>query len=90
MARRMQAFGMREKADAGEEMSPYLAGDCSYCRSSISAGQRWVREKIFGTECESGSATYDWFHADPFTGQERSCWEQHELEREKARLSHAA
>jgi len=71
-------------------MGGYSATECSYCRSSIAAGQRWVREKVFRAECNGGGPTYDWFHAEAFIGQERSCWEKHEWERETARLSRAA
>ena len=71
-------------------MSSDIAGECSYCRTCIGIGERWVREKVFGTEFDGGSATYEWYHADFFAGQERSCWEKHELERETARMSRAA
>jgi len=71
-------------------MSSYISVQCSFCRSCISTGERWVREKAFGTEFAVGGATYDWYHADVFAGQERSCWEKHELQRETARMSRAA
>ena len=71
-------------------MSSYISGQCSYCRAWIATGERWVREKVFGTEFAGGGVAYEWYHADVFAGQERSCWEKHELERETVRMSRAA
>lgn len=47
-------------------MSSDIAGQCSYCRACIGTGERWIREKVFGTEFAVGGATYDWYHADVF------------------------
>jgi len=58
---------------------------CAYCCSSIVSGQRWVREKIYDPARASCNPSYHRYHAEPFTGQEESCWEKHEMEREHAR-----
>ena len=63
---------------------------CDYCRSSIAAGQRWVREKIYDPRPKSQDPAYRHFHAEPFRGQEESCWEKHQVEREVARVAVAA
>lgn len=61
------------------------SAQCEYCRSSIVAGQRWVREKIYDPAGAGHEPAYHRYHAEPFTGQQASCWEKHELERELAR-----
>jgi hypothetical protein len=33
---------------------------------------------------------YERYHADVFAGEELSCWEKHELERERVKISRAA
>src|SRR5258708_1027431 len=71
---------MREK-----NVMDYLGSQCDYCGSSIVSGQRWVREKIFDPALNSRDAHYHWYHAEPFEGQEGSCWAKHEMEREIAR-----
>jgi len=48
---------------------------CAYCRSPVVSGLRWVREKIY----EPGLG------AEPFPGQEGSCWEKHQMEVEIGR-----
>lgn len=58
---------------------------CDYCRSSIASGQRWVREKIYDPAHGGGEPGYHRYHAEPFAGQQESCWEKHEIEREIAR-----
>ena len=60
---------------------------CDYCRSSIFSGQRWVREKIYDPALNGRNPSYHCYHADPFAGQQRSCWEKHEMERESARMT---
>jgi hypothetical protein len=57
---------------------------CDYCRSSIFDGQRWVRQKIYNPQPD-GSPAYRHYHAEPFPGQNESCWEKHQMERELAR-----
>ncbi len=59
-------------------MIDYFASQCDYCGSSIVSGQRWVREKIFDPALNSPDAHYHWYHAEPFEGQEGSCWAKHE------------
>jgi len=63
---------------------------CNYCRSSIVSGQRWVREKIYNPSLNGGDPSYHCYHAEPFAGQEGSCWEKHEMEREIARTTACA
>src|SRR6266481_4661782 len=65
----------------------YFASQCDYCGSSIVSGQRWVREKIFDPALNSRDAHYHWYHAEPFEGQEGSCWAKHEMEREIVRTT---
>ena len=72
-------------------MIAYFARQCDYCRSSIASGERWVREKIYDPVLNGHDPSYHCFHIEPFTGQDLSCWEKHELEREIARTTaHAA
>ena len=61
-----------------EKVIDYFASQCDYCGSSIVSGQRWVREKIFDPALNSPDAHYHWYHAEPFEGQEGSCWAKHE------------
>jgi hypothetical protein len=60
---------------------------CDYCRSSVAAGQRWVREKIYNPRLDSRDWAYHHYHAELFDGEEGSCWEKHQLEKEIARTS---
>jgi NMD protein affecting ribosome stability and mRNA decay len=60
---------------------------CDNCQSSIAAGQRWVREKIYNPRSDSQELAYHHFHAEPFGGQEASCWEKHQMGREIARTA---
>jgi len=65
--------------------------ECGYCKSSIVSGQRWVREKIYDPALNGLEPGYHRYHAEPFAGQEESCWEKHQMEQEPARISaHAA
>ena len=62
----------------------FITHECAYCRTPIASGQRWVREKIYEPFSESGPR-YHRYHADLFGGEELSCWEKNEMERETAR-----
>ncbi|MGB7846311.1 MAG: hypothetical protein WBL63_11900 [Candidatus Acidiferrum sp.] len=73
-------------ADGVLVAAAFSAHECVYCRSAIAAGERWVREKI----CEpfAGNVScYRRYHADLFAGEELSCWEKHEMERDLARTA---
>ena len=63
------------------------ANQCAYCRSSIESGQRWVREKIYDPALNGRDPSYHRYHAEPFAGQEGSCWEKHQMELEIARTT---
>jgi hypothetical protein len=65
----------------------YYSCQCQYCRSSIVSGEKWVREKIYDSALNGREPSYHRFHAEPFAGQDLSCWEKHELEREAFRTS---
>ena len=69
------------------KMIDCFASQCAYCRSSIASGQRWVREKIYDPALNSHDPSYHCYHAEPFEGQEGSCWEKHEMEREIVRTT---
>jgi hypothetical protein len=69
------------------KMIDCLGSQCDYCRSSIASGQRWVREKIYDPALNSRNPSYHCYHAEPFEGQEGSCWEKHEMEREIGRTT---
>ena len=60
---------------------------CDFCRSPIAAGQRWVREKIYGAGSHCQDPAYRHFHAERFGGQEGSCWERRLMEREIVRTA---
>jgi len=60
---------------------------CDYCCSSIVSGQRWVREKLYNPGLDP---LYHYYHAEPFVGQDGSCWEKHEMEREIVRSTACA
>lgn len=67
------------------------ANECGYCRSSISPGERWVREKVYEPTSKNGrEAIYQRYHAEVFAGEEVSCWEKHQMEQEIARTSFRA
>jgi hypothetical protein len=63
---------------------------CDRCQSSIAAGQRWVRQKIYDPGSNRQDPAYLHFHAEPFREQEGSCWEKHQMEREIARTAMTA
>lgn len=64
----------------------FSAHECACCRSAITAGERWVREKIYEPFAEN-TPRYRRYHADLFVGEELSCWEKHEMERDLARTA---
>ena len=66
------------------------ASRCAHCQSPIVAGQRWVREKIYDRALDGRAANYVRYHSEPFTGEEESCWEKHQMEQEIARTTYAA
>jgi hypothetical protein len=61
--------------------------ECSYCRSQIAAGQRWVRVKIYESAYTAGGPHYLRYHADLFAKEGVSCWEKHQMELEIARTA---
>jgi hypothetical protein len=63
-------------------MTPNSAKHCDFCHSHIAAGQMWVRQKIHSPHAEGSSASYLYFHADPFPGDTESCWEKFEIQRD--------
>jgi len=71
-------------APGSEPLFPvFNSHECAYCRSSIAAGQRWVREKIL-MPFVANDARYRRYHADLFGEEVLSCWEKHQLEADKA------
>jgi len=68
-------------------MADFLGSQCDYCRLSITLGQRWAREKIYDPSFNSRDSSYRCYHAEPFEGQDRSCWERHEMQREMFRTA---
>jgi len=68
-------------------MFVYNVKSCDYCQSPIAAGQRWVREKIYNPRPNGQDPSYHHFHAEPFGGQEGSCWEKHQMDGEIARIA---
>jgi hypothetical protein len=67
-------------------MTVCCVNQCAYCRSSIVPGQRWVREDLRPAlnGCDS---SYHRYHAEPFAGQEGSCWEKHQMDGETVRTT---
>lgn len=55
---------------------------CHYCHTSVAADQRWVREKIYNPCLNGRDPAYHHYHAEPFVGEEGSCWEKHQMEKE--------
>jgi hypothetical protein len=53
---------------------------CAYCQSPILSGERWVREKIYDPTPNGRDPRYHRYHAEPFAGEEASCWEKHQTE----------
>jgi hypothetical protein len=63
-----------------DNMIVCCVNQCAYCRSPIVSGQRWVREKIYDPALNGRDPSYHSYHAEPFAGQEASCWEKHQME----------
>jgi hypothetical protein len=63
---------------------------CAHCRSPIASDQRWVREKIYDPAPNGRDPRYYRYHAEPFAGEDISCWEKHQLEKEIARTNSLA
>ncbi len=61
--------------------------ECAHCKSSIVSGQRWVREKTYDPALNGRDPRYRRYHSEVFAGQEVSCWEKHQMEREIARTT---
>ena len=59
--------------------------ECAYCRATITSGERWGREKIYEPALVDQGPRYRRYHPELFTGEELSCWEKHQMEREIAR-----
>ena len=70
-----------------EEQMLVCCVQCTYCRSPIASGERWVREKTYDPALNGRDPSYHRYHAEPFAGQEGSCWEKHEMEREIVRTT---
>jgi hypothetical protein len=60
---------------------------CNYCKHSIIDGQLWVREKIYDPRLTAQDTAYCHFHAEPFEGQQASCWETYLMQREMDRIA---
>jgi hypothetical protein len=60
---------------------------CAHCAAEIEAGQRWVREKVYEPALAGREPRYRHYHAEPFDGQELSCWERHLPQADGARLA---
>src|SRR6267142_4971568 len=79
---RLQGDSARDVRIQGAKMIVCL-DECDYCRSAIFSGQRWVREKIYDPALNGRDPSYHHYHAEPFAGQEASCWEKHQMEIER-------
>ena len=56
---------------------------CTYCHSPIVSGERWVREKIYDPALNGRDPSYRHYHAEPFVGEEASCWEKRQMAMER-------
>jgi hypothetical protein len=65
----------------------YDVKSCDYCKSTIAAGQRWVREKTYDPRSNGQVPVYHHYHAELFGGQEGSCWEKHQIDSEIAQTA---
>jgi hypothetical protein len=63
------------------------ANTCARCGAEIEAGQRWVRAKVYEPVFAGNEPRYHRYHAEPFDGQELSCWERHLLQADRGRLA---
>jgi hypothetical protein len=60
---------------------------CAHCSAEIEAEQRWVREKVYEPALDGRVPRYHRYHAEPFDGQELSCWQRHLLQADRDRLA---
>jgi len=65
-------------------MIAFPTTECAYCRSS---SQRWVRQKIYDPTFTWREPRYHRYHAEPFAGEDESCWEKHQMQQELARTA---
>jgi hypothetical protein len=63
------------------------ANTCARCGAEIEAGQRWIRAKVYEPVFAGNEPQYHRYHAEPFDGQELSCWERHLLQADRGRLA---
>jgi hypothetical protein len=63
-----------------DNMIACSVNQCDCCHSPIASGQRWVRQKIYDPALNGRDPSYHHYHAEPFAGQETSCWEKHLIE----------
>jgi hypothetical protein len=63
-----------------DNMIVCCVNQCAYCHTPIVSGQRWVREKIYDPALNGRDPSYHRYHAEPFAGQDASCWEKHQME----------
>ena len=63
-----------------------FSNNCAYCGSPIEPGQRWVREKVYDASLAGQNPRYHRYHVELSAGEELSCWEKHQVERETARI----
>lgn len=67
----------------------FMPHECAHCRLQMFPGERWVREKIYEPLIHE-HPRYLRYHADLFPGEQLSCWEKHQLERDTARAGRRA
>ena len=73
-----------------EEQMLVCCVQCAYCRTPIASGERWEREKIYDPALNGRDPSYHRYHAEPFAGQEISCWEKHMETKISQTNAHAA
>jgi len=64
-----------------QPLAAFRTHECAYCQSPISAGERWVREKVL-EPFRSEAARYRRYHADLFGEEVLSCWEKHQMQQD--------
>jgi hypothetical protein len=74
--------------DQNALLASFSSHECAYCRAPITSGERWVREKIYEPST-SGAPRYQRYHADLLEGDQLSCWEKHQMQRESAPVAEA-
>lgn len=67
-------------------MTVHRSNNCAHCGLPIEVGQRWVREKVYDPSF-NGQPTYHRYHVELFNGQELSCWEKYQMEKDTARVT---